>query len=318
VKPVDDIAAVCAALREARAATVAIHENPDLDAVGAAAGLLDLLDQLGGRGTVRVRPGTKLPRHDWFLPDGAVIEGPPEAGDTLFVLDSGSIERTALDIGGWSGIIVNIDHHPDNTRFAQVNVVLPQASSVSEIVCSIYGTLGFTPTPRAATALYTGIAFDTGQFRHASTGAETFRAAALLVEAGARPEPIYRALFEDRSLADLRLWARAVGSARPAAGGRALIAVLTRADFADRGDSDGTEGVVDSLRSVRGVAVAALVREQNDGPRTRVSMRSTGFDVGALARARGGGGHQQAAGFSTDDAPEEVVAWLSTELDARL
>jgi phosphoesterase RecJ-like protein len=94
--------------------------------------------------------------------------------------------------------------------------------------------------------------------------------------------------------------------------------VLTRDDMAACDGTDSPEGVVDSLRSVRDVAVAALVREQLEGVRTRVSLRSNGFDVGALARLRGGGGHRQAAGFSSDDTPEEVAAWLSTELGERL
>jgi phosphoesterase RecJ-like protein len=309
----DDLTAVCDALRAAVTATIAVHENPDLDAVGAAAGVLDVLGQLGGRGVVRVRPGTRLPRHDWFLSAEAVAEGPP-AGDTLIVVDSGSMARTALDLDGWSGTVVNIDHHPDNQRFGHVNLVRADASSTSEIVCGVASALGLTPSAASATALYTGIAFDSGQFRHASTTAATLRAAADLVEAGARPAPIFRAVYEDRTLADLRLWARAVAAARPAAAGRALIAVLDRADFEACGESDGTEGVVDSLRSVRGVAVAALVREQPEGPRTRVSMRSDGFDVGELARRRGGGGHRQAAGFACDEPAEEVAAWLSTEL----
>jgi phosphoesterase RecJ-like protein len=313
----DDLSAVCDALRRSVTATVAIHENPDLDAVGAAAGVLDLLEQLGGRGILRVRPGTRLPRHDWFLGAKAVTEGPPE-GDTLIVLDSGSMARTALDLDGWSGTVVNVDHHPDNQRFGHVNLVRPDASSASEIVSAVAAALGLTPSAGAATALYTGIAFDTGQFRHASTSAATFRAAADMVEAGAEPAAVYRLVYEDRTLADLRLWARAIAAASPAAEGRALIATLTRADFEACGESDGTEGVVDSLRSIRGVAVAALVREQPDGPRTRVSMRSEGFDVGALARRRGGGGHRQAAGFSSDESAEEVAAWLSTELDGLL
>lgn len=312
------LAPVCAAIRAAHGVSVAIHENPDLDAVGAAAGLLDLLAQSGVDGRLCVRPGTQLPRHDWFLPPGSVVQGVPEPQHTLFVLDSGSVERAAIDLGGWNGTLVNIDHHPDNQAFGDVNVVRPEASSTSEIICDLAAALGLTPSVAAATGLYAGIAFDTGQFRHSSTGPGTFRAAAALLEAGAQPEEVFRRLFEDRSLAELRLWGRAIAGARPAAGGRALIAVLTREDLAACTAGDSPEGVVDSLRSVRDVAVAALVREQLEGVRTRVSLRSNGFDVGALARRRGGGGHRQAAGFSSDDAPEEVAAWLSTELGERL
>jgi phosphoesterase RecJ-like protein len=95
--------------------------------------------------------------------------------------------------------------------------------------------------------------------------------------------------------------------------------VVSAADFAAAGaGEDETGGVVDSLRSVAGVEVAALVKEQRRGPRVRVSLRSNGFDVSAVAALRGGGGHRQAAGFSCDDAPEEVTEWLSSELERRL
>lgn len=312
----DGMAAVAGAMRAAKRAAIAVHENPDLDAVGAAAGMLDLLAQLGVPAALHVDPGVRLPEHEWFVPAVTVKTGPPPAGATLFVVDSGSLPRTALTLGAWSGTIVNIDHHPDNTAFGDVNLVLPGLSSASEIVCGLAAELALVPTPAAATGLYTGIAFDTGQFRHASTGPGTFRAAAAMVEAGADPAAVYQAVFEGRTLIDLRVWAQAIVSARAVAGGRALLATLTLADY--DGDGDHAEGVVEALRSARGVEVAALIREQREGARVRVSMRSREADVGALARRRGGGGHQRAAGFSSDESPEEVARWLSTAFDELL
>jgi bifunctional oligoribonuclease and PAP phosphatase NrnA len=312
----DGMPRVLEAMRAASRAAIAIHENPDLDAVGAAAGMIDLLSQLGVPAALHVDDGVRLPEHDWFLPAAAVRTGPPAAGDTLFVVDSGSLPRTALTLGDWTGTIVNIDHHPDNTGFGEVNLVMSETSSTSEIVCAVAGELGLVPSVTAAAGLYTGIAFDTGQFRHASTGSGTFRAAAALVEAGADPAAIYEAVFEGRSLTDLRVWARAVLSAQAVADGRALIATLTLAEY--DGEGDGAEGVAEALRSVRGVEAAALVREQREGSRVRVSMRSHELDVGALARRRGGGGHQRAAGFSSEDSPEEVTRWLSSAFDELL
>lgn len=314
----EPVHAVCEIVRATLLATVAVHDDPDLDAVGAAAGLLDLIEQSGGRGTVRVRPGTALPRCDWFLDPLTVVEGSPADGDVLFVVDSGSLERTALDLDGWSGTIVNIDHHPDNRRFGTVDLVRPDASSAAEIVHDIAVALGLTPTLRGAIALYTGILFDTGHFRHASTGAGTFRAAAALVQAGAEPAAVYHEVFEDQTVQDLRLTARAIANAVPVAGGRGLVAVLTRADVDACDGSERTTGIVEVLRGARGVEVAALVRARLDAHGTKVSLRSNGIDVGALARSHGGGGHRLAAGFSSDEAPEEVAAWLTSALDACL
>lgn len=314
--PREELEAVCAEVREARSATLAVHEDPDLDAIGSAVGLADLITQTGGQATLRVRTGTQLPSCEWFLDEREVVRGAPPAGEVLFVVDCGSLERMALDLDGWRGRTIVLDHHPDNTRFGDVNLVLPQTSSVSEIVADMAVVLGLHVSPQAATALYSGIAFDSGQFRHASTGAGTFAAASRLVAAGADPTAIYRAVFEDRSLSDLRLWARAVLGAQTLADGRAVVAVLPATEREDAASR--TEGIVDSLRSVRGVEVAALVREDPTTGRTRVSLRSTEVDVGALAREHGGGGHAQAAGFTSDDPAREVGAWLSTELAERL
>ncbi len=115
--------------------------------------------------------------------------------------------------------------------------------------------------------------------------------------------------------ASLRLWARAVLAAESVAGGRGVVASLLLAAYAAAGaGEDETEGIVESLRAVDGVDVAALVKEQSNGQRVRVSLRSGGPDVSAVAALRGGGGHRMAAGFSSDDDPEEVTAWLSSEL----
>ena len=133
------------------------------------------------------------------------------------------------------------------------------------------------------------------------------------------PAAVYRELYEQRSLAALRLWARAVANTTSVSDGRALVSLLTLADYQAAGaGEDETEAIVDMLRSVGGVEVAVLVKEQTSGSRVRVSLRSQGWDVSALAAERGGGGHQRAAGFSADDDPQEVVAWLSSVLGARL
>jgi len=214
---------------------------------------------------------------------------------------------------------VNIDHHHDNPRYGELSLVRGEASSTSELVCDIARALGLRLSPQSAAALYAGISFDTGHFHHDSTAPSTFRTAAWLVELGVDVTGTYALLYEQRSLAALRLWARAVGDARAVAGGRALLASVTRQDFAATGAGpEETDGIVDSLRGVDGVEVAALVKEQADGTRVRVSLRSETVDVSAVAALQGGGGHKLAAGFASDDSPEEVVTWLSSELERRL
>lgn len=310
-----DLDAVCRHIRGASRVAVAVHEKPDLDALGAAAGMLDLFAQLGVAATLCVAAGELLPFADLVLPAGAVERRPPAAEEALYALDSGSLSRLALELDGWTGRVVNIDHHHDNTGFGDVVLLRPQASSTSEIVCDLARALGVRPCPQAATALYAGVSFDSGHFRHASTGAATFATAAWLVDLGVDVTAVYRELYEHRLLGAVRLEGRALATAQPVADGRALIAVLRRADYDATGAAEHeTEGIVDRLRAVDGVEVAALVKEQQGSPRVRVSLRSSGADVSAVAAARGGGGHVQAAGFSSDESPEEVTAWLSSGL----
>lgn len=313
-----DLDAVCRHIRGATRVALAVHDKPDLDALGAAAGMSDLFTQLGAATTLCVRADEVLPSAELMLAAVAVERRAPLAGEALYALDSGSLERLALDLGDWAGPVVNIDHHHDNLRFGDLMLLRPQASSTSEIVCDVARALGLRPSPQAATALYAGISFDSGHFRHGSTGVATFDTAAWLVELGVDVAGVYRELYERRSLGALRLEGRALAGAQPAAAGRALIAVLRRGDFAATGAAEHeTEGIVDGLRAVNGVEVAALVKEQAGSPRVRVSLRSSGADVSSVAALRGGGGHVQASGFSSDDGPEEVTAWLSSEL-ARL
>jgi phosphoesterase RecJ-like protein len=293
---------------------LAVHEKPDTDALGAAAGMLDLFGQLGVEADLWVAEDELLPLSDELLPAGRVRRGAPPADAALYALDSGNPDRLALP--SWGVVAVNIDHHHDNPLYGELDFVRGRASSTCELVCDVARALGLRPSPQAAAALYAGISFDTGHFHHDSTAPSTFRTAAWLVELGADVTGLYALLYERRSEASLRLWARAVAAARSVAGGKALLACVTLADYEAAGAGpEETEGIVDSLRGVEGIEAAALVKEQNGGARTRVSLRSESIDVSAIAALRGGGGHRLAAGFSSDECPEEVIAWLSSELE---
>jgi phosphoesterase RecJ-like protein len=314
-----DLAAVVRRMRTEKDVALAVHEKPDADCLGAAAGMNDLFTRLGARAALHYVGDDDLPAARLVLPHVRVARELPPPGLPLYALDSGSLERLALGVDRWDGPLIDIDHHHDNTCFGDLVLLRPEASSTCEIVCDLARALDLRPAPAVATALYAGISFDSGHFRHSSTSSHTFATAAWLLELGVDPTRVHSELYEGGSLASLRLWARAVAGAREVAGGRALIAVLTRADYAALGAGDDeTEGVVESLRAANGVQVAALVREQRSGQRVRVSLRSRGVDVSALAARRGGGGHVQAAGFSSGESPEEVTAWLSSELERSL
>jgi len=225
---------------------------------------------------------------------------------------------------------MNIDHHHDNTRFGTVNYVLPEASCTAEIVWDLMHGLGVKPTLNIAEALYVGLITDTGRFMYENTGPRAHEMAAELIEAGVDVHEIYRRVYEGIPYGKLALLARGLAKVHRYDGGRLTVTELDADDFAESGAEESySEGVIDHLRAVEGTAVAALIRERTGrtgnssdggGPARKVSLRASDerVDVSAIARAQGGGGHRQAAGFSTSLEWDELVAFLREEVAQQL
>jgi phosphoesterase RecJ-like protein len=205
-----------------------------------------------------------------------------------------------------------------------VNHVVEEASCTAEIVWDLMRALGVEVTQEIADALYVGLVTDTGKFMYENTGTRAHIMAAELIEAGVDVHEIYRRLYEDMPYSKLELLGRALANVRRYDDGRLTFTRLTRDDFRLAGAEESySEGVIDHLRSVEGTKVAALSRELLDeagAGRKKVSLRATDgdVDVSAIARAGGGGGHRQAAGFATTLSDEELVGFLRNELAAQL
>jgi phosphoesterase RecJ-like protein len=304
------------------------HENPDGDALGSLLGMHRVLEQLG-KDSLMYMSADELPLpHEYreLELDGVLHAPPPDLPRrTVVFLDCGNIDRMPVDFLRQEGVrILNLDHHHDNTRFGTVNLVVPEASCTAEIVYDLARELGAVITQPIAGALYVGLITDTGRFMYENTTPAAHRMAAELIEAGVEPHECNRQLYEQLPFRRLQLLARALGSVGRHDGGALTLALLAREDFQDTGalETD-SEGIVDHLRAVEGTKVAGLVRELlcrgREGHR-KVSLRSTDgdVDVSVIARSFGGGGHRQAAGFSTDLAPEELVAALRVQVAAQL
>ena len=210
---------------------------------------------------------------------------------------------------------VNIDHHHDNNRFGDVNLVDAAASSTSEVLADVFARLGVELTPEIAEPLYTALVTDTGRFQYANTTPKALRLAADLVEAGADVHKVFQGVYESVQFAKLKLLARALERAQVYEGGRLVVSYLLRDDFAEVGAAEPySEGIIDYLRAVEGAEMAALIREppRGGGPARRVSLRrpSTSWTSRRSPGKSGGGGHRQAAGFASDDSIEDITAFL--------
>jgi bifunctional oligoribonuclease and PAP phosphatase NrnA len=323
-----DLHAIVDALRRHDRFLLITHENPDGDALGSILAAKLILDALGKDSVMYVSGKAPLPAEYRFMPlDELTRELPDDVGErVLFALDCANESRlgegeAALEA---APTVLNVDHHHDNTRFGNVNLVVADASSTGEIVRDLARELGVELTPDLAEALYVALVTDTGRFQYANTTPKALRLAAELVEAGADVHRVFQSVYETVQLAKLKLLARALERAQVYEGGGLVISYLLRTDFAEVGAAEPySEGIIDFLRAVEGAEMAALIREppMPGRPARRVSLRSSSdeVDVSAIARASGdGGGHRQAAGFSSELEIPQIVEFIRERyLEAR-
>jgi bifunctional oligoribonuclease and PAP phosphatase NrnA len=315
-------------IRDADRFILVTHENPDGDALGSLVAMHEALGRLG-KDSLMFMAADEFPlpyEYRFFLLDGLISVAPDDVDQrTVVFLDCGNIDRNPADLLKRDGThILNIDHHHDNTRFGTVNHVVPEASCTAEIVWDLMQGLGVEPSPTIAEALYVGLVTDTGRFMYENTGTRAHLMAAELIAAGVDVHEMYRRLYEGIPFGKLELLARALSKVERYDDGRLAVTHLTAADYVEAGAEENfSEGVVDHLRSVDGTAVAALVRDllgSDHANRRKVSLRATDerVDVSAIARAQGGGGHRQAAGFTTDMPWPRLVEFLRAEIAAQL
>jgi phosphoesterase RecJ-like protein len=317
-------------LRRADKLIVVSHENLDGDALGSLIAMQGILTKLGKRCVMFIDSGEfPLPHEYRFFPlEGLVSEPPGDLDErTIVFLDCGNLERNPAEAFQQPGAhILNLDHHHDNTRFGTVNLVDPKASCTAEIVWDLMHELDVRPTLTIAEALYVGVITDTGRFMYENTGSRAHLMAAELIEAGVDPHMIYRRVYEDVPYGKLALLARGLANVRRFDDGRLTVTALSARDFDESGAEESySEGVVDHLRAVEGTAVAALIRDRigdSDGAQQlrKVSLRATDdrVDVSEIARSQGGGGHRQAAGFTTSLGWDELVALLREKVSEQV
>ena len=321
-KTTNDLGAVADALRSHDRFLLVTHENPDGDALGSLLAMKLALDALGKDSEMYLHGDAPLPSEYGFMPlEGLRREPPEDAGARVLVaLDCANEHRMAPDTAllDQAPLTIDIDHHHDNSRFGDLNLVVGDASSTSEILRDLFAELDVELTPEIAEALYVALVTDTGRFQYTNTTPKALRLAAELVEAGANVHRIFQGIYESVEFAKLKLLARALERAQIYEGGRLVVSYLLRSDFTELNVAEAfSEGIIDYLRAVEGAEMAAMIREppRREGPARRISLRASNdeLDVSAIARKSDGGGHRQAAGFSSDKSVEEITQFIHDE-----
>jgi len=301
---------------------VASHMNPDGDAIGSSLGLAMALEALGK--SVAVYNQGPVPHLYRFLPgvDRIKDELPEEeAFQATFVLDCSTSERVGESFVKFShkGSIVVVDHHPPRQALEGLQLIRTEAAATAELIYEIAMQVGLSLPRDAATALYAGLMTDTGSFRFSNTTPKALEVAGRLLAAGADHRLLVEHLYESFPPERFRLLGLALNTLRLLKGGKVALVWITRPMFQQVGAEDEmTDGFVDIPRSIRGVEVAALIREREENE-YRVNLRSRGrVDVGEVASRFGGGGHPNAAGFTLQRSPEDLERSLLSALEEAL
>ena len=297
-------------LKKAHSFVLVSHIDPDGDTIGSVLALGLMLEGMGKKVTLFCQDS--VPDIYEFLPHASKFKTEipsTQKFDLGMVLDAGSIKRVGrgIDVLLQAKQVINIDHHSDNTLYGDLNLVKP-VSSVAEIIYEFPKALNIKITPAIAQCLMAALMTDTGGFRYSNTTVTTMEIGAALAHAGASPSLIAREVYESKPLPAMQLLAKALGRAKTAKNGKLIWTVISRATMNKLGARDqDAMGVVDSLRSIKGVEVAVVIREYRVG-KIKVNLRSKmSVNVSRIAKKLGGGGHPRSSGVVLEGKLSELV-----------
>lgn len=300
---------IAEALKKRDDFTIITHVSPDGDAVGSALALYRLLHKLGKR--AQVVCDNPVPRVYQFMPGAETVvrSGQAAAYRNAVCVDCSDELRMgdAARIFQRAELTINIDHHATNMGHAQLNYIDERAAATAQIICQLIDLFPGMTDKETAVCLYIGLITDTGSFSYSNTTPETLFCAAELMKLGIDTAQLNMRVFHSVTVQRLRLHGFAIKNIALLYGSRVSFVSITREDIARYGATDeDTEGIIDYARDIDTVQIAVFMRESEYG-RYKLSLRSKGdIDVSSIARAFGGGGHVNAAGYTDSGSYEEA------------
>ncbi|OFV93976.1 MAG: hypothetical protein A3G76_12815 [Acidobacteria bacterium RIFCSPLOWO2_12_FULL_65_11] len=294
-----DLHKIAEAIHAGRRFVISSHARPDGDAIGSEMAAAYALRALGKQ--VRVVNADPVPAP--FLPFPGVTEieiASEVAGefDTAIIMECSHLARTGVK-GLDRGVVINIDHHPGNSSYGQINWFDGTAAACGEMVFDLVRAIGAPFSREVATHIYLAILTDTGSFHFSSISPRTFDICRDALVAGVDPVQVARSVYDSNSLGRLKLFGAALNGLQIDPTGRIAVVYLDHAMARTAGGTyDDTEGLINEPLTVKDIQ-AVVFFKQIEGDEYRVSMRSKGdVDISAIAKEFGGGGHKNAAGCS--------------------
>lgn len=296
------------AIDAAQSILVVAHIAPDGDAIGSLLGISEPVRDLGKDVTVAIDGG--VPPDLSFVPHSETIAPTvhDNSYDLLITVDSSDVERIGV-VGAYglahSKRTINLDHHPTNSRYGDIHLIVPEAVAAVEIVYDFLGYIGYEISSDVAFALLTGLVTDTQGFRISATNSRTLEIAQDLMQRGASLSSIMAKTLNSRPFEEVELWKRVLPSVRLERG--LIFATIRQGDISSVGLVNMTDGGLVSYLVNVDKAYISVVFKELPNSQVEVAFRAKpGYDVASLALQLGGGGHTLASGCTVHGTPQQV------------
>ena len=314
-----EILQIVEALRARRRFVLSSHSRPDGDSIGSQLAMAYALQAMGKEVTV-VNADPAAPPLMAFpgVPEIRIAPSADGDFDAAIIMECGDLKRTGVT-GLDRFFVINIDHHPGNTGFGQINWFNAGAAACAEMVYEVVRALGVPLSKEIATHIYLAILTDTGSFHYSSMSTRTVDICRECLDAGVDPAQVARMVFDSNNLGRLKLFGAVLNLMQIDPSGRiATLHVDHEMTRAAGGTYEDTEGLVNMPLTVKDI-VASVFFKQEQGNEYRVSLRSKGdIDVNAIAKVYGGGGHKNASGCTLTGALDELQKMLTKQLEGAI
>ena len=305
-------------IREAKNIVISTHVRPDADGIGSGLALMEIINLNFTDKNLFFVVDDHIPESLTFLPNSEKIVNienlKDQKIDLAIAVDAPNLTRLGKVESYFENIkILNIDHHISNSSFGHKNIIDPKSSSTAEMVVDIIKEYDFKINEKIATNLYAGILYDTGNFMWA-TSPKTLEYGAYLVREGADSGEISKRIFQSKSIKNLQLIGRAIENMKYDKSNNFLSSFILQKDLKDfQATEEDCGGIIEVLKSSFEVETALLLKEQV-GEVIRGSIRTIKRDANGLAKTFNGGGHFNAAGFTSDLKVDDILQKIKDQL----
>jgi len=317
-----DLALIVDAVRSRKRFVLSSHSRPDGDSIGSQLAMLYALREMGKEATaVNADPASPPLMAFPGVRDIRIAASVEGDFDAAIIMECGDLKRTGVS-GLERYFVINIDHHPGNTSYGQINWFDAGAAACAEMVYDVVRALGVPLTREIATHVYLAILTDTGSFHYSSISPRTFDICRECLEAGVDPVMVARNVYDSNNMGRLKLFGAVLGAMQIDQTGRIAIVYVDHEMARTAGGTyEDTEGLVNLPLTVKEIE-AVVFFKQEKGDEYRVSLRSKGdVDINAIAKEYGGGGHKNASGCTISGPIEElqktIVEKIENAIDGR-